>query len=86
MYIYFQNKRFRNDFISAKLTMKTVLPRLYVLPKMQFLIYSLQATIAYNKSLDYFLRGLMFAHINIKIYIVYYIYVYIIFAGTYFRE
>ena len=66
--------------------MKTVLPRLYVLPKMQFLIYSLQATIASNKSLDYFLRGLMFAHINIKIYIVYYIYVYMIFASTYFRE
>ena len=66
--------------------MKTVLPRLYVLPKMQFLIYSLQATIAYNKSLDYFLRGLMFAHINIKIYIVYYIYVCMIFASTYFLE
>ena len=37
-----------------KLTMKIVLPRLYVLPEMQFELYSIQAAIAYNKSSYHF--------------------------------
>ena len=38
------------NFITAKLILKIFVPRLYVLPQIQYLLYSVQAVLAYNRS------------------------------------